>query len=586
MQETRAVQPVRETWLAVTSLLKPHRQGIFLGLLAATVNRISLLLGPVCVSYMIDTVLVRELVGSVWPVVGIMFGAALLEAASARTCVHFLASSVDQLIADLRNKLQAHLLRLPVTFYDRTPTGELLSRLMNDTEVLHSILGTNLSAGVSETLYVIVAVGYLLWLSPRMTAAIVPFLLFGLVVSYLSSAKTDDLFLARRRHSASLTSSTNDTLGGIRTLKIYRAEEKQAEKFRKVSRALSLASIRSKRVCSTIDSTSAFTLGSMGAVVMYIGARQVLSHGLSIGNFAAYAMVLWSAMWPLLNLVNIVLLMFDGLSGLGRVIELFNEPAEEARASGLAVSPASGFVGRIEMDRVSFCYDNGVSVLRDITFSTEPGSVTAIVGTSGAGKSTIMSILAGLYTPSGGTVLIDGVDLSEITLKSYRRQIALVQQTTFLFPGTIRQNVLLANPSASEEELTVACRIAGVERFVEAFAEKLNAPVGERGILLSGGQQQRISIARALLAKPMILLMDEASASLDLESEAVITEALSELMFSRTTIVVAHRLSTIRRADQILVLDKGRIVERGTHDWLQMHGERYRALYEQEIHTN
>jgi ABC-type multidrug transport system fused ATPase/permease subunit len=577
------VKPLIQAWLEIKPLTRPYHRRILIGLVFTLLNRLSLIVIPASIGYVVDHVFAAQSDRHLPFILIALLLAAFVEAVSSRCFVHTLAPAFEGIVADFRARVQEHLLRLPVEFYDKMRSGDLVSRVLYDTESLHYLGGSNVSAGVSEVVYFIVSVGYLIYISPRMTVMALLFLGFGFVPSLVGSKRVESLSLDKRRLSAALTASISDLLAGIRTIKIYRAEVLRSDRFRADSKSVAAAATKTKEMRSTIESGSAFVLGVMFTLVIYIGIQRVIAQKLSVGQFTSFVIVLSAAMWPLLNLVNVVMTMIDGLVGLRRVVELLHEPTEGAVRVHRSNMRETDVLGLVHVDRLCFSYGNTQQVLKDVSFRAIPDTVTALVGPSGAGKSTILSILAGFYIPTSGSIRIDDIDLSTIRIESYRKYVALVQQSTFLFPGTIRENVLLAKPFATDAEFRTACKASGLDRVSERLSAKLDTHVGERGVRLSGGQQQRVSIARALLADPRILLLDEATASLDQESEAAVNEALIELMRGRTTILVAHRLSSIMRAHQVLVIDHGEIVESGTHESLRIWGNRYRRLYQHEF---
>jgi subfamily B ATP-binding cassette protein MsbA len=481
------------------------------------------------------------------------------------------------MITDLRVQVQAHIGRLPVAYYDSNKTGALVSRIMSDVEGVRNLIGTGLVDFVGGILTAILALGLLLWASVTMTATAAVFLAI-FAVSLSRGFKTiRPIYRSRPKINAEVTGRLTESLGGVRVVKGYHAEEREEKVFQAgVQRLLD-------NVLQTLTATSLMTAGAtvlMGIVsasIMFLGARTVLSGAMSPGGLIRYLAFLAMLVAPVAQIVGIGPLMTEALAGLERTREVLNETLEDADPA--RTMRLDRIDGRVVFDNVSFAYDAGKQVLYDVSFESAPDTVSAFVGPSGAGKSTIIGLIAAFYVPTAGRVLVDGVDLAHVRLDSYRTQLGVVLQETFLFDGSIRENVAFARPDAREEEILAACRIARVDEFAETFEKKYGTVVGERGVKLSGGQKQRVSIARAILADPRILILDEATSSLDSESEALIQEGLRYLMRGRTTFVIAHRLSTIRRADQILVVEAGRIIERGTHESLYAAGGRYYDLY-------
>src|SRR5213076_3208829 len=423
-------------------------------------------------------------------------------------------------------------------------------------------------------------------ISPLMTVIAFTFLLcFGLALKK-AFGTIRPIFRERSKINAEVTGRLAESLGGVRVIKGYHAEEREEAVFASGVRRLLDNVMRTLTATSVMSLSASLLLGVVGAVIMYVGARQIMAGTLTIGGFFTYTLFLGFLVAPIMQMVAIGTQLTEALAGLERTREILRERPEDRDPKRTAL--LNDVRGNIDFSRVSFSYDGSRTVLNDISFHAEPGTVTALVGSSGSGKSTIIGLISAFHTPSEGQVLIDGTDLSTVRLDSYRTRLGVVLQESFLFDGTIRENVAFSRPESSEEQFMRACRIARVDEFAESFPDKYDTVVGERGVKLSGGQRQRISIARAILAEPRILILDEATSSLDSESEQMIQQGLSYLMRGRTTFVIAHRLSTIRRADQILVVEQGRIVERGTHDELYALQGRYFDLYNKQhgLETN
>jgi subfamily B ATP-binding cassette protein MsbA len=464
-----------------------------------------------------------------------------------------------------------------VAFYDENRTGTLVARIMTDVEGVRNLVGTGLLEFVGGILTAIIAFCILVRISTRMTLLTFCILLvFGLILQ--KAFKTiRPIFRERAKINAEVTGRLTESLGGVRVVKGYHAEESEARVFAGGVLRLLNNVISSITAQSLMTLSSTMVLGVVGGLIMYLGAREIAAHRLDVGGYVEYTMLLAFMVAPIVQLVSIGTQLTEALAGLDRTTEILSEREEDSEPSRKVVMHP--IVGDVAFDDVIFAYEPTKPVLHGITFESKPGTVTALVGSSGSGKSTIISLICGFHTATGGQVLIDGIDLSTIRLSSYRRQLGVVLQETFLFDGTIRENILFSRPEATAEQLMNACRIARVDEFAERFPEQYETIVGERGVKLSGGQRQRISIARAILADPRILILDEATSSLDSESEAMIQNGLNFLMQGRTTFVIAHRLSTIRRADQILVVEQGSIVERGTHEVLYQLRGRYYDLY-------
>jgi ABC-type multidrug transport system fused ATPase/permease subunit len=488
-----------------------------------------------------------------------------------------LSKAAQRLITELRQKVQTHISRLPVSFYDANKTGTLVSRIMTDVEGIRNLLGTGLVEFAGGLLTSGIALWWLMHISSKMTLiAVGSLLVFGVALNK-AFATIRPIFRERSKINAEVTGRLTESLGGVRVIKGYHAEEREEAVFASGVRRLLNNVMRTLTATSVMSLSASVLLGVVGAATMYMGARQSLAGTLTPGQFFSFTITLPFLVAPIMQIVAIGTQITEALAGLERTQEIMHERPED-QDPRRSVS-LSDIYGRIEFKDVSFSYDGVHEVLRDISFRADPGTVTALVGSSGSGKSTTIGLISAFYVPTKGKILLDDVDLSTVRLDSYRTRLGVVLQESFLFDGTIRENVAFSRPEATEEEIMRACRIARVDEFAESFADKYDTIVGERGVKLSGGQRQRISIARAILAEPRILILDEATSSLDSESEQMIQHGLSYLMQGRTTFVIAHRLSTIRRADQILVMEQGQIIERGTHDQLYAARGRYYDLY-------
>jgi ABC-type multidrug transport system fused ATPase/permease subunit len=570
----------------VWELIKPRRGILVLGLALMAVNRVSGLILPASTKYLVDDVIGKHRIGLLTPIVLAVLGATVVQGLTSFTLTQLLSKSAQKMIADLRKQVQAHIGRLSISFYDANKTGVLVSRIMSDVEGVRNLIGTGLVEFVGGVMTGALALVILLRISVTMTViAFSVLLVFGLGLNK-AFATIRPIFRARPKITAEVTGRLTESLGGVRVVKGYHAEAREEKIFSGGVQRLLDNVLKTLTATSIMSLSASALMGLVSAVVMFMGAHRILAGTMTLGTFLTYTIFLGLLVAPVFQIVAIGTQITEAITGLERTREILDEKVEDEAPGRVVRLPRIS--GQVTMDDVSFAYDTRKEVLTDIDFRAEPGTVTALVGPSGAGKSTIIGLIAAFYVPSKGRVLVDGVDLSTVKLESYRTQLGVVLQETFLFDGTIRENVAFARPDASEAEILAACRIARVDEFTEAFEKRYDTVVGERGVKLSGGQKQRVSIARAILADPRILILDEATSSLDSESEALIQEGLRYLMQGRTTFVIAHRLSTIRRADQILVVEAGRIIERGTHGSLYAAGGRYYDLYtkQHEVESN
>ena len=558
-------------------LLRPRRGLLALGFAIMAVNRVAGLVLPASSKFLIDDIIGKRHLQLLVPLVLAVVGATAVQGVTSYALTQLLSKAAQRLIADLRCQVQAHIGRLPVSYYDANKTGALVSRIMSDVEGVRNLIGTGLVEFVGGLLTATFASIILLRISVLMTGlACVILLGFGIFLQK-AFAVIRPIFRARPKINAEVTGRLTESLGGVRVVKGYHAEAREATVFAAGVRRL-LENVLKTLTATSLMSLSATTLlGMVSALIMFMGARQIVAGHMTLGTFVTYTIFLGLLVAPVFQIVMIGTQITEALAGLERTREVLSErPEDEDSARTLSLDHIQG---EVVFENVSFAYEANKTVLNEMSFKSAPGTVTALVGPSGSGKSTMIGLIAAFYTPSAGRVLADGIDLAKVRLDSYRSQLGVVLQETFLFDGTIRENVAFSRPDASEEHILAACRIARVDEFAETFEKKYDTVVGERGVKLSGGQRQRVSIARAILADPRILILDEATSSLDSESEAMIQEGLSYLMRGRTTFVIAHRLSTIRRADQILVIEAGRIIERGTHEQLYAAHGRYHELY-------
>ncbi len=571
VERLRAVLP--QVW----ALVRPRRWLLALGFVLMVINRVAALVLPYSTKFLIDTVINKHHIEQLRPLVLLVLAATLIQGATSFSLTQLLSKAAQRLITELRERVQVHISRLPVAFYDANKTGTLVARIMSDVEGVRNLIGTGLVDFAGGVMTSGIALVLLFRTSPQMTFIAVGSLACFAVALNKAFATIRPIFRERSKINAEVTGRLTESLGGVRVIKGYHAEQREEGIFAKGVRRLLDNVMRTLTATSVMSLSASVLLGCVGAVTMYVGAHQIASGTLTVGGFFSYTLLLGFLVAPIMQIVSIGTQLTEALAGLERTQEIMRErPEDQDPRRSVTVTD---IIGRIEFDHVSFSYDGVRDVLRDIDFRANPGTVTALVGSSGSGKSTTIGLISAFYVPTKGRILVDGTDLSTIRLDSYRTRLGVVLQESFLFDGTIRENVAFSRPGASEEEILRSCRIARVDEFAESFADKYETVVGERGVKLSGGQRQRISIARAILAEPRILILDEATSSLDSESEQMIQHGLSYLMKGRTTFVIAHRLSTIRRADQILVMEQGQIVERGTHQQLYAAQGRYYDLY-------
>jgi ABC-type multidrug transport system fused ATPase/permease subunit len=567
----------RELWPDIWVLIRPRRHVLVLGLALMVVNRLSGLVLPLSTKFLVDDIIGNHHLDKLTPLILGVVTATIVQGSSSFALTQLLSKAAQRLITELREKVQAHVGRLPIAYYDANKTGVLVSRIMSDVEGVRNLIGTGLVEFAGGLITAVISLFVLLRISALMTGlALAVVLVFGFVLS--RAFKTiRPIFRERGKINAEVTGRLTESLGGVRVVKGYHGEARESVVFSKGVGRLLENVLRSLTAMSVMTLSATVLMGLVGATVMYIGTRQIAAHSLTLGGLMTFTAMLAFLIAPVIGVVQIGTQISEAFAGLERTREVMREREEDQDPERKVALPE--IRGEVDFDEVVFSYEEGKPVLHGISFDSHPGTVTALVGSSGSGKSTIIGLVSAFYKPDSGIVRVDGYDLSKVRLDSYRTQLGVVLQETFLFDGTIRENVAFSRPEASEEEIMHACRIARVDEFAEKFKEGYNTVVGERGVKLSGGQRQRVSIARAILADPRILILDEATSSLDSESEALIQAGLSYLMRGRTTFVIAHRLSTIRRADQILVVEGGLIIERGTHEELFAAHGRYFDLY-------
>jgi ABC-type multidrug transport system fused ATPase/permease subunit len=567
------VHLLKEAW----PFLRPQRLLLLFGLALMAINRLAGLVLPASTKFLVDNVIGKRQVRLLAPLALAIIAATAIQGVTSFTLTQLLSKAAQRMIAQLRKQVQAHIGRLSIGFHDANKTGNLVSRIMTDVEGLRNLVGTGLVELVGSLMTASFALVVLLRISVFMTAVASAILLaFGFGLNK-AIGTIRPIFRARSKLNAEVTGRLTESLGGVRVVKGYHAEGREEAVFAGGVQRLLENVLKTLTATSLMSLSSTVLFGMVSALILYLGTMRIMAGTMTLGTFLTYVAFLAMLIAPVAQIVGIGTQLTEGMAGLERTADILAErPEDQDPKRTVSIGKIDG---EIVFENVDFTYAEGKPVLHEVSFQARPGTVTALVGPSGAGKSTMIGLIAAFYTPASGQVLVDGVDLSTVRLNSYRTQLGVVLQETFLFDGTIRENVLFARPQACEEEMKAACRIARVDEFAESFDQGYDTVVGERGVKLSGGQRQRISIARAILADPRILILDEATSSLDSESEALIQQGLSYLMQGRTTFVIAHRLSTIRRADQILVIEAGRIIERGTHESLYAAGGRYFELY-------
>jgi subfamily B ATP-binding cassette protein MsbA len=570
---------LKKLWPQIRALVAPRKGLLVGGMCLMVINRLAGLVLPVTSRPLIDTVFSKDHPRpDLLPIfIVLVFSAMVVQAITSFSLTQLLSKAGQRLIAEMRCRVQRHVGLLSVSYYDENRSGTLVARIMTDVEGVRNLVGTGLVEFVGGLLTAVLAFLFLLHLSVTVTLTVFAVLAVFVFVLQYAFRVIRPIFRERAKINAEVTGRLTESLGGVRVIKGYHAEGREANVFSAGVDRLLANVMKSLTMTSTMAAASTTVLGLVSALVMWLGGHLIFDKTWTTGVYFQYYVFLAFMIAPVFQIVNIGTQLTEAFAGLDRTNEIMSE-LEENQSPGrtLKLPPIQG---NVRFEEVEFAYDPDKPVLHGISFTAEPGTVTALVGSSGSGKSTIISLLCAFHSPSKGRVLVDDVDLAQVNLDTFRTQLGVVLQESFLFDGTIRENILFSKPDATEEQFLFACRTARVDEFAERFPEAYDTLVGERGVKLSGGQRQRLSIARALLAEPRILILDEATSSLDSESEAMIQAGLSQLMQGRTTFVIAHRLSTIRRADQILVVEQGLIVERGNHAALFALGGRYYDLY-------
>jgi ABC-type multidrug transport system fused ATPase/permease subunit len=570
----------KRAWAEARALIWEHRKSVGLGMLLMLISRPAGLVLPAATKWLIDEVLVNKRSELLVPIALASGAATLIQAITSFSLSQVVSVAAQQAIAKLREEVQAHLVRLPVRFFDSTKSGVLVNRVMNDPEGIRNLVGTGVIQLVGGVVSALMALGYLLWLNWRLTTVMVVFLaVFGAGMA-VAFRRLRPIFRERSVIQGEVTGRLTETIGGIRVVKVYTAEQREREVFRGGVQRLF------DNVRKTITGTSATTaigtaiVGAVGTILMVLGGRDVIAGRMTLGDLVTYTFFVGLVAAPLISIASIGTQLSEALAGLDRIRELKDMATEDQLDADKAT--VTSLRGDVAFDNVWFSYEPGVPVLKGISFHAPAGTTTALVGSSGSGKSTLISLIMAFARPETGVIRIDGTDLDTLKLRDYRTLLGVVLQDNFLFDGTVRDNIAFTRPGATAAQVEEVSRIAHVDEFVSRFPDGYDTIVGERGVKLSGGQRQRVAIARAILADPRVLILDEATSSLDSESEQLIQAGLKRLRAGRTTFVIAHRLSTITSADQILVIENGEIVERGSHGQLIALGGRYKELYERQ----
>ena len=570
----------QRAWREARALLREHQKSLAIGLSLMLISRLAGLVLPISTKFLIDDVLGKSDAAKLMPLALAAGVATLVQAVTSYANSQVVSVAAQLAISNMRQRVQAHIMRLPVSYFDSTKSGVLIARVMNDAEGIRNLVGTGIIQLVGGLLTAVIALGVLFWLNWKLTAATIIFLgAFGVAMA-LAFKKLRPLFRQRSEITADVTGRLGESLGGIRILKVYVAEGREQKIFAEgVDRLF-------KNIAATITGTSAITafstaiVGAIGVLIMVVGGRAIFAHTMTLGDLIMYTFFVGLMAAPVVQIANIGTQVSEAFAGLDRIRELLDMPTEDQEDLTRRALPT--VQGEIAFEDVWFEYEANTPVLKGLSFKVKAGQTVALVGSSGSGKSTIIGLAMAFNRPQKGRVVVDGSDLLELRLRDYRSKLGVVMQDNFLFDGTVADNIGFAKPGATRAELEAVGQIAHVNEFVARFALGYDTIVGERGVKLSGGQRQRVAIARAILADPRILILDEATSSLDSESEAMIRDGLRRLRAGRTTFVIAHRLSTIESADLILVVEGGEIVERGTHcELLAMHG-RYKQLYDRQ----
>ena len=559
------------------ALARPQAKLWVLGLALVVVARVTGLALPAAPKFLIDQVIPNRDFDLLYKLVAVILAATVTQGIATYILTQTISKAGQRLITELRVRIYNHVSRLPVRYFDNRKTGEVVSRVMNDVEGVRNLVGTGMVELLGGLLGAGFALAILFYINWKMTLAIIAFIVIAGAIMVKAFMVMRPIFKERQRVNADVTGRLTESIGGVRVVKAYSTEEAERTVFAGGVTSLLQLVLRTINAVSAIALTSSVLIGALGSVILIIGGRQLLTGAMSTGDFISYLLYLGFMISPISAIVMMGSQFSEIFAGLERMKEVLSEPTEDVNEA--AKTPLAEVNGVIRFEEVDFEYEAGKPVLKGISLEARPGMVTALVGPSGSGKSTMIGLVAAFHHPTGGCVTIDGHDVKSVRLHDYRRHLGAVLQENFLFDGTVRENILYARPNTTEAELREAARLAYCDEFIDKFPNGFDTIIGERGVKLSGGQRQRVAIARALLANPKILILDEATSALDSESEASIQQGLATLMKGRTTFVIAHRLSTVRNATQILVIEDGAIVERGTHGELLAQRGRYHDMY-------
>lgn len=570
----------RRAWAEARELVWRHRKSLAIGLIIMLINRLSGLVMPASSKYLIDEVLAKHRGDLLVPIALGTSAAVLIQAVTTYALSQIVSIAAQRAIADMRMNVQQHVLHLPVSYFDSTKTGVLISRIMTDAEGVRNLVGTGLIQLAGGILTALIGIGVLFALNWQLTAIMLVVLLsFGGLMAF-AFGRLRPLFRERSVINAEVTGRLAESIGGVRILKVYVAEEREERLFGEGVTRLFDNVRKTITGTSFVGAGATLIVGAIGVLMIVGGGRAIIAGTMTLGGLVMYVFFIGLVAAPLIQIASVGTQISEAFAGLDRVREIRDMATEDQQDEHR--EPIGEIDGKVEFRDVSFAYVPGVDVLKGVSFVAEAGSTTALVGSSGSGKSTLIGLVMAFHRAQAGSILVDGHDLDALRLRDYRSQLGVVMQDNFLFDGTVRENIAFARPGATDDEIWQVSRIAHCDEFVNSFEKGYDTIVGERGVKLSGGQRQRIAIARAILADPRILILDEATSSLDSESEAMIRDGLRSLRSGRTTFVIAHRLSTIESADQILVLEGGEILERGTHRELMTLNGRYRQLYDRQ----